>query len=87
MFILTDEKLWSLRKFRSSKLFTLIGINLAIFTDAYLYGVIVPVLPFALVERVRLNESEVQRWIGILLASYGAGVLVGSRKFISVQAT
>lgn len=48
--------------------------------DAYLYALIIPVLPFALIERVRLHEDEVQRWIGILLVAYGAGLLVGSRK-------
>ena len=65
--------------FRSSKLFIYIVVNLAVFTDAYLYGLIIPVLPFALVERVNLQESEVQRWIGILLAAYGGGLIVGSR--------
>ena len=48
--------------------------------DAYLYALIIPVLPFALVERVQLHQDEVQLWIGILLAAYGAGLLVGSRK-------
>ena len=48
--------------------------------DAYLYALIIPVLPFALVERVQLREEDVQQWIGILLAAYGAGLLIGSRK-------
>lgn len=51
--------------------------------DAYLYALIIPVLPFALVERVHLHEDEVQQWIGILLAAYGAGLLIGSRKLPS----
>ena len=50
--------------------------------DAYLYALIIPVLPFALIERVHLHEDEVQQWIGILLAAYGAGLLIGSRKFL-----
>lgn len=66
---------------RSSKLFTCIVINLAVFTDAYLYGLIIPVLPFALVERVHIPHENVQRWIGILLAAYGGGLIVGSRRF------
>ena len=49
--------------------------------DAYMYALIIPVLPFALLERVQIHEDEVQQWIGILLAAYGAGLLVGSRKF------
>ena len=54
--------------------------------DAYMYSLIIPVLPFALLERVQIHQDEVQQWIGILLAAYGAGLLVGSRKFPSPQA-
>ena len=64
---------------RSSKWFVYIVVNLAVFTDAYLYGLIIPVLPFALVERVNLPEDGVQKWIGILLGAYGAGLIVGAR--------
>ncbi len=66
-------------EWRASKLFISIVINLAIFTDAYFYGVIIPVLPFALTEVVQVNESDVQWWIGVLLTAYGAGLLVGAR--------
>ena len=45
-----------------------------------MYALIIPVLPFALHERVQIREDEVQQWIGILLAVYGAGLLIGSRK-------
>ena len=69
---------------RSSKLFIYIVVNLAVFTDAYIYGLIIPVLPFALVERVNLPESQVQRWIGILLGAYGAGLIVGSRMCLQI---
>lgn len=68
-----------LSKIRSSKAFILTVVNLAVFTDAYLYALIIPVLPFALVERLHFqDDDDVQRWIGILLAAYGAGLLVGS---------
>ena len=69
-----------LTELRSSKLFVYTVINLAVFTDAYLYGLIIPVLPFALVERVKLHPDEVQRWIGLLLAAYGAGLIIGARE-------
>lgn len=72
------------RKIRSSKLFIYTVINLAVFIDAYIYGLIIPVLPFALVERVNLPEREVQQWIGILLGAYGAGLIVGARTFYGV---
>ena len=65
---------------RSSKYFVYTVINLAVFTDAYVYGLIIPVLPFALVERLQLHEDEVQRWIGILLAAFGGGLIIGARE-------
>ena len=68
----------SIQKLRSSKFFIYVVINVAVFTDAYLYGLIIPVLPFALTEYVNLSQSEVQTWIGILLGAYGAGLLIGS---------
>ena len=67
-------------EFRSSKWFILLAVNLAVFTDAFLYGLIVPVLPFALSSRVNLSEEDIQKWIGILVGAYGAGVLAGSRE-------
>jgi MFS family permease len=43
-----------------------------------LYGIIVPVVPFALLERVNVSNSDVQHWVSILLAVYSVGLLVGS---------
>ena len=67
-----------LRRIRCSKWFIYVVVNLAIFTDIYLYGLIIPVLPFALTEYVHINPNDVQKWIGILLGSFGAGLLIGS---------
>jgi hypothetical protein len=33
-------------------------ISLAVFTDMFLYGVIVPVLPFALQEKINIGENR-----------------------------
>jgi MFS family permease len=63
---------------RSSKLFILSTICVAVFTDIFLYGIIVPVLPFALSDRAGVSESSVQSWIAVLLAVYGAALLVVS---------
>jgi MFS family permease len=63
---------------RSSKLFILITICIAVFTDIFLYGIIVPVIPFALSSRASVPEDSVQHWVSILLAIYGAALLVGS---------
>ena len=70
------------QQYRSSKWFIYLVINIAVFTDAYLYGLIIPVLPFALTEHVHVPLDEVQRWIGILLGSYGAGLLFASREYL-----
>jgi hypothetical protein len=67
-------------RWRSSKAFVYVVVNLAVFTDAYFYGVIIPVLPFALKDVIKVEENDVQWWIGALLAAYGAGLLVGSRR-------
>ena len=72
-----------LQAIRSSKWFIYIVVDLAVFTDSYLYGLIIPVLPFALTEYVHVPAAEVQEWIGVLLGAYGAGLLVGSRRFDS----
>ncbi|KAF7947080.1 uncharacterized protein EAE97_004329 [Botrytis byssoidea] len=67
-----------LLKFRSSKLFILTTICVAVFTDIFLYGIIVPVVPFSLTTRAGVHESSVQSWISVLLAVYGAALLIGS---------
>ena len=67
-----------LLKLRSSKIFIITTICIAIFTDTFLYGVLVPVMPFALLERAGVPEDEVQQWVSILLAVFGASNLVGS---------
>ncbi|ESZ94455.1 hypothetical protein SBOR_5173 [Sclerotinia borealis F-4128] len=65
-------------KFRSSNLLILSTVCVAVFTDIFLYGIIVPVVPFSLSSRVGVPESSVQSWVSILLAVYGAALLVGS---------
>ncbi|RWA03933.1 hypothetical protein EKO27_g11171 [Xylaria grammica] len=53
-------------------------VNLAIFTDIFFYGLIVPVLPFALSAQAGVPEDDVQYWVSILLAAYSASLFVGS---------
>ncbi|KAH8601688.1 major facilitator superfamily domain-containing protein [Bisporella sp. PMI_857] len=64
--------------FRSSKMFILTTICIAVFSDIFLYGIIVPVVPFALHERARVPESQSQSYVSILLSVYGAALLVSS---------
>ena len=65
-------------KIRSSNTFILSTICIAIFTDVFLYAVIVPVIPFALHTRVGTPETQVQHQVSVLLAVYGATLLAGS---------
>ncbi|KAI3342362.1 MFS transporter-like protein [Ustulina deusta] len=67
-----------LLSFRSSTSLIVTTVNLAIFTDIFFYGLIVPVLPFALSTQVGVPEDEVQYWVSILLAAYSAALFVGS---------
>ncbi|PUU72688.1 major facilitator superfamily domain-containing protein [Tuber borchii] len=53
-------------------------MSLAVFTDIFLYGLVIPVFPFALEERANIPHNDVQRWISVLLAVYGAGIFIAS---------
>ncbi|KAI0466760.1 MFS transporter-like protein [Xylaria cf. heliscus] len=64
--------------FRSSTSLIAITVNLAIFADIFFYGLIVPVLPFALSAQVGVPEDRVQYWVSILLAAYSAALFVAS---------
>lgn len=65
-------------EFRSSTLFIVFTVCLAIFTDVLFYGLIVPVIPFSLSEQVGVPEDDVQHWTAILLACYNAALFIGS---------
>jgi MFS family permease len=41
----------------------------------FLYGVIVPVIPFALQTRSHVEWDRVQYWVSVLIAIYGASLL------------
>lgn len=68
----------ALLKLRSSKTFIIITVSTAVFTDMFVYGIVVPVLPFALTERSNIDAGSVQTWISIFLAVYGAALLFAS---------
>lgn len=64
--------------FRSSRAFIGSAVCIAIFTDILLYGIIVPVMPFALTNRVGIPPSEIQTWNALLLACYTIALFIGS---------
>ena len=63
-------------KWRSSTLFIVSTVGIGLFTDLFLYGLVVPILPFILRERVQLQPDQIQSHVSALLAAYaGASVL------------
>lgn len=64
--------------FRSSKTFIGTAVCLAIFTDILLYGILVPVMPFALTNLVGIPPEDLQTWNALLLACYTIALFVGS---------
>ncbi|KAL4813258.1 major facilitator superfamily domain-containing protein [Aspergillus spinulosporus] len=66
---------------RSSKAFVTWVVAIAVFTDVFIYGMIIPILPDVLKTRVSIPEDELQKWISILLAAFGGALFVGSPVF------
>lgn len=61
---------------RSSTLFIVSTVGIGLFTDLFLYGLVVPILPFILQDRVSLPQDQIQSHVSALLAAYaGASVL------------
>ncbi|KIW08795.1 uncharacterized protein PV09_00729 [Verruconis gallopava] len=73
-----DRKRPWLLHYRSSKWFILLTVTFAVFTDIFLYAVIVPVIPFALKSRAGIAGSQVQSWVSILIAVYGGALALAS---------
>lgn len=62
-------------KWRSNTGFIVATVAIGLFTDLFLYGLIVPILPFMLQERVNIPDDKVQKYTSGLLAAYaGASV-------------
>ncbi|CAK3875672.1 MFS-type transporter [Lecanosticta acicola] len=65
-------------KWRSNTLFIVSTVAVGLFTDLFLYGLIVPVLPFMLQDRVGLPQEQIQSHVSGLLAAYAAASVVFS---------
>ena len=63
---------------RSSTLFIILVVGVGIFTDLFIYTIIVPVLPFVLRDRIGIPESELQLNVSILLGIMAAASFVFS---------
>lgn len=63
-------------RWRSSTTFIVATVAIGLFTDLFLYGLVVPVLPFMLHDRIDIPQHEVQGYVSGLLAAYaGASCL------------
>lgn len=61
---------------RSNTFFIVSTVAVGLFTDLFLYGLVVPILPYMLQDRVSLPDDQVQSNVDGLLAAYaGASVL------------
>jgi MFS family permease len=65
-------------EWRSSNVFIVLTVGMGAFTDMFLYGLIVPVLPFMLKDRINMPDSQIQSTISDLLAAYAAASVASS---------
>lgn len=63
---------------RSNTYFIVATVAIGLFTDLFLYGLIVPILPYMLQDRVGLPEEQVQSHTSGLLAAYAGASVISS---------
>jgi len=72
-------------RWRSNTFFIVATVGIGLFTDLFLYGLVVPILPFMLQDRIGLPYDQIQRHVDGLLAAY-AGASVFSAPIAGVLA-
>ncbi|KAJ6103111.1 hypothetical protein N7486_005538 [Penicillium sp. IBT 16267x] len=75
--VLLEEKPWGYR-WRSSTPFVLVCIAISQFAETFLYGFVVPILPYILQTRNHVDFSDVQRLTYLILTTYGAVSIIAS---------
>ncbi|GAP90629.1 putative membrane transporter protein [Rosellinia necatrix] len=68
---------WALR-WRSNTFFILATVAIGLFTDLFLYGLVVPVLPFMLKSRLAIPDNKIQSHVSNLLAAFAGAAVVSS---------
>ncbi|KAK6608640.1 vesicular amine transporter [Botrytis cinerea] len=66
---------------RSSKWFIVSTICVASFSDSFIYGVVIPVLPNELERRIGLKDEDLEFWNSMLLTAFGLAQLIASPLF------
>ncbi|KAF3762340.1 hypothetical protein M406DRAFT_46168 [Cryphonectria parasitica EP155] len=63
-------------RWRSNTLFILSTVAVGLFTDLFLYGLVIPILPYMLQDRLGIPADQIQSHVdGLLVAYAGASVL------------
>ena len=66
---------WGYR-WRSQRLFIIVTVGIGLFSDLFLYGIVVPVMPFVLRDRLGIDADAIQTQTSRQLAAYaGSSVL------------
>ncbi|KAI3334594.1 major facilitator superfamily domain-containing protein [Ustulina deusta] len=68
---------WALR-WRSNTFFIIATVAVGLFTDLFLYGLVVPVLPFMLKSRLSIPGDQIQSYVSNLLAAFAGASVVSS---------
>lgn len=65
-------------RWRSNPLFIIVTVGLGMFTDLFLYCLLVPVFPFLLEDRMNTPPERIQEYVSILLAMYAGASAISS---------
>lgn len=74
---MTDSKPLGL-SWRSNTFFIVSVVAIAMFTDLFLFGLVVPILPFLLKQRTHIPVEQTQSSVSILLAVFAAASVLFS---------
>ena len=72
---MVDAMPWGFR-WRSKPTFVVTTVAIGLFTDLFLYGIMVPILPFLLQDRLSIPEDHIQAYSSCLLVAYAAPSLI-----------
>ena len=65
-------------RWRSNTLFIVATVGIGLFTDLFLYALVVPILPSILKDKVGVPDKEIQGDVSGLLAAYAAASVITS---------
>jgi predicted MFS family arabinose efflux permease len=65
-------------KWRSNTLFIVATVGIGLFTDLFLYALVVPILPSILRDKVGVPDKDIQSDVSGLLAAYAAASVITS---------